>query len=408
MNQSIYKSYAEVIIKTGVNVQKGQPVIINAPIEAVELVREVTKLAYEAGAKYVKVNYKDDLTNKMRYLYSEDQYLEEYPAWEGDLMEAAGRDFVCLISIVAPNPDLMADVDPIKNAKVAKSSALGTQKFRTIVGEGGVSWLVVAYPCETWAKKMYPDQDVNESLKVLWEDVIKIMRLDTPDPNQAWSDHSKNLQTRVDYLNKLNIASLRYTSPGTDLTVTLPEDHLWEGGASENTENQAMFMANIPTEEVFTAPHRLGVNGTLKSTMPLNYNGSLIDGFSFVFKDGKVVDFAAETGYEVLKNMIETDDGAPYLGEVALVPVTSPIYQTGKVFCNTLFDENASCHFALGRAYASSIKGGELLSPKELEEKGGNFSLIHVDFMVGSEELSIEATCKDGKKVQIFTNGNWA
>lgn len=408
MDKNLLKKYAEVAIRVGVNLQPGQPLIINTPVTALEYVRALTEVAYLSGASIVKCEYHDDLQNKLRYLYSSDEHLDYFPTWRAEYMEGYARDGACVISVLAPNPDLLADVDPVKIARVNKGTALGISNYREIFSKGGVSWLVIAVPSPEWAQKVFPELSPEEGLDALWALIYKVNRIDTQDPVTAWESHVESLQEKVDYLNQLNIKSLHYDAPGTDLTVELPIGYVFEGGGSVNTSNDAYYVPNLPTEEVFTAPDKLGVNGTLKATMPLSHNGVLIENFTFTFENGKIVDFTAEKGYETLKALLDTDDGARYLGEVALVPVTSPIYQSGKIFYNTLFDENATCHFALGRAYPTTIKGGMDVSSQDLEKLGGNYSLIHVDFMVGSKALNIIATTHNGKDIAIFKNGDWA
>ncbi len=408
MDKNLLKKYAEVAIRVGVNLQPGQPLIINAPVTALEYVRALTEVAYLSGASIVRCEYHDDLQNKMRYLYSADEHLDYFPTWRAEYMEGYARDGACVISVLAPNPDLLADVDPVKIARVNKSTAVGISNYREIFSKGGVSWLVIAVSSPEWAQKVFPELSVEAGIEALWQLIYKVNRIDTQNPVTAWESHVAVLQEKVNYLNQLNIKSLHYDAPGTDLTVILPKDYVFEGGGSVNTSNDAYYVPNLPTEEVFSAPDKLGVNGTLKATMPLSHNGVLIENFAFTFKDGKIIDFTADKGYETLKALLDTDDGARYLGEVALVPVTSPIYQSGKIFYNTLFDENATCHFALGRAYPTTIKGGMDVSPQDLEKLGGNYSLIHVDFMVGSKTLNITATTHDGKEVAIFKNGDWA
>lgn len=408
MDLLLLEKYAAIAIKVGVNLQPGQPLIINAPITADAFVRSLTKVAYEQGASIVRAEYYDELQSKLRFMYSEESYLEYFPSWRATYMEGYANDGAAVISLLAPNPDLMSDVPPEKLAKVNKGTALAVQGYREVVGKGGVSWLVLAVASPEWAAKVYPELSETDAIAALWDNIFAVTRANTTHPVEAWEAHVNTLQDKVDYLNALNIDYLLFKAPGTDLRVKLPKDYIWEGGGSINTVNQAYFVANIPTEEVFTMPHKYGVDGTLTATMPLSYNGVLIDGFSFTFKDGRIVDFQAEKGYDTLKALLDTDEGARYLGEVALVPVTSPIYQTKRIFFNTLFDENAACHFALGRAYPSTIKNGIHMSPHELSEAGGNNSLIHVDFMVGSEELAVTAITHDGKSIPIFIKGNWA
>ena len=407
MNEQLLEKYARIAVKVGVNLQKGQPLIVNAPIGASDFVRAITKVAYECGASIVRAEYHDDLQTKLRYTHSDESYLEYFPDWRAKYMENFAADGAAVISVLAPNPDLMADVEPSKLSKANKATAQAIQPYREIVNKGGVSWLGIAVPSPEWAKKVYPELSEEEGINALWENILKITRADQDDPIKAWEDHVMILQSKVDYLNDLNIDHLIFEAPGTDLKVKLPNGYVWEGGGSVNTRNNAYFVPNIPTEEVFTMPHRLGVDGTLASTMPLSYNGVLIDEFSFTFESGKIVDFTAKQGYETLKGLLETDEGSMYLGEVALVPVTSPIYQSKKVFFNTLYDENATCHFAIGRAYPSTIEDGIHKSIAQLKEAGANFSVVHVDFMVGGESLDVKAVTADGRTVELMKDGDW-
>ena len=404
----ILNEYAKLCVKVGINLQKGQPLVINSPVEGAEFVRLVAKHAYEAGAKQVHVNWNDEALTKMKYENAPMEVFEKFPKWYADGLEEFAEDGAGFLSIYSEDPELLKEIDPKKIAANNKSASIALKGFRKYTMNDINAWCVVSIPTKGWAKRVFPDVSEEEAMKKLWNAIFMATRMNLEDPVGAWEDHLKNLEEKVDFLNEKKFKKLHYiSSNGTDLKVELPEGHIWAGGGGKNVKD-VFFVANMPTEEVFTMPLKTGVNGVVYSTKPLNYGGNLIDNFKLTFKDGKVVDFEAKEGYEVLKDLLALDEGAKHLGEVALVPFDSPISQSNIIFLNTLFDENASCHFALGKAYPTNIKGGENMSDEELETKGVNDSLTHVDFMVGSKDLSIVGETKDGEKVQIFENGNWA
>lgn len=402
------KKYAELAVKMGVNVQKDQVVIVRASIEAVDLARAITKEAYARGAKDVIVEYSDDEITHERMLKAPMDVIEKYPKWRVDGIVEYLKEGACIINIISSNPDLMSDVDPKRIAVSNKAGAEASKEYREYILGSKSCWTIIAYPNKDWAKKVFPELGEDEAFEKLWENIFKASRVDQEDPIKAWENHIDVLNKGMSFLNSNKFTKLHYTGPGTDLMVELPKGHAWLGGGDDNTVNGTFFLANIPTEETFTMPLKTGVNGTLSSSMPLNYGGNLIEDFNFIFKDGKIVEFDAKKGYDTLKNIIETDEGAHYLGEVALVPVDSPISNTGIIFFNTLFDENASCHFALGAAYPSCIENGISMSKEEKEKAGVNESLTHVDFMVGCKELNIMGIKEDGSEVQVFKDGNWA
>ncbi|QQY79553.1 aminopeptidase [Keratinibaculum paraultunense] len=400
--------YAKLCVEVGINLQKGQPLVINTPIEGADFVRLVTKHAYELGAKEVHVNWNDEILTKMKYENAPMEVFENFPKWYADGMEEYAEDGAGFLSIYSQDPELLKDIDPKKIAAYNKSSSIALKNFRNYTMNDINAWCVVSIPTQGWASRVFPDVSEEEAMEKLWKAIFKSTRMDLEDPIKAWEEHLKNLEEKVNFLNEKKFKKLYYkSSNGTDLEVELPEGHIWAGGGSKNAKD-VFFVPNIPTEEVFTMPLKTGVNGVVYSTKPLNYGGNLIDEFKLVFEEGKVVDFEAEQGYEVLKDLLSLDEGAKHLGEVALVPYDSPISNSNIIFLNTLFDENASCHFALGKAYPTNIEGGENMTEEELEKRGVNDSLTHVDFMIGSEDLSIIGETKDGKKVQIFENGNWA
>ena len=406
--ETMLNDYARLCVKVGINLQEGQPLVINAPIEGAEFARLVTKHAYEAGAREVHVNWNDESLIKMKYENAPMDVFENYPKWQADSLEYFAEAGAGFLSISAQDPELLKSIDPKKIAANNKSSYIALKEFRNYTMIDINSWCVVSIPTKGWAKRVFPDFSEEAAVEKLWEAIFNATRIDLQDPVKAWENHVETLIEKNQFLNEKDFKSLHYTSGnGTDLLVELPENHIWVSGGGTNAKG-TYFVANMPTEEVFTMPLKTGVNGVVYSTKPLNYGGKLIDGFKLTFKDGKVVEYGAMVGQEVLADLLDIDDGAKYLGEVALVPFSSPISQSNIVFMNTLFDENASCHFAFGKAYPTNIKGGADMSDEELEKHGVNNSLTHVDFMVGSDDMSIIGETKDGSKVQIFKDGEWA
>lgn len=403
----IQEKYAELALRTGVNLQKNQALLINAPIEGADFTRIVVRKAYELGAKDVHVNWTDDELTRLRFEHAPDDVLAHFPEWRVKMNESFAEDGAALLSISATDPDLLKDVDPGRVALANKASAQGLANFRTYIMNDKITWSIISIPTISWAQKIFPDKSPEEAVESLWEAIIKIVRVDQEDPIAAWAEHNQTLHTAESILNERQYKALIFKAPGTDLEVGLPEGHIWRGGSAVS-EKGITFNPNMPTEEVFCLPHKYQVNGVVTSTMPLNYGGSLIENFSLTFKDGQVVDFKAEKGEEVLKHLLDTDEGSRRLGEVALVPHDSPVSQSGLIFYNTLFDENASCHLALGKAYPTNLKNGSHMNEKELDEHGVNDSLVHVDFMIGSEHLDIDGIKQDGTKEAIFRNGTWA
>lgn len=401
------EKYAELAVKTAINIQKGQTLVINAPISTAEFVRNVAERAYKAGAKHVHVEWGDDPLTLIKFLNAPDEAFEEFPMWKAKGMEEMAENDAAFLSIHAPNPDLLKDVDPEKVATVQKTGSKAMKTFAEYTMKDKVSWSVISVPTKEWAAKVFPDLDNDDAIRKLWETIFQMTRVDREDPVQAWEEHQHNLSEKLRYLNDKCFKKLHYKAPGTDLTIELPKGHQWVGPVSTKA-NGVQFIANVPTEEVFTLPLKTGVNGMVKSTKPLNYGGTMIEDFSFTFKDGRIVDFQAEEGYETLKQLIDTEEDSHYLGEVALVPYDSPISKSGLLFYNTLFDENASCHLAIGQAYGFCLQGGTEMDEDELKEHGVNSSLVHVDFMIGSPELAIDGETHDGKIEPVFRNGNWA
>ncbi|WP_027408476.1 aminopeptidase [Anoxybacteroides tepidamans] len=400
-------NYAMLAVRTGVNIQQGQTLVVNAPLEAAPLVRKIAQKAYEAGAKHVYVEWNDEELTYIKYKHAPEEAFSEYPMWRAQGMEQMAQEGAAFLSIYAPNPDLLKDVDPKRIATFMKTSSEALRNYRSALMADRNCWSLISTPTPAWAKKVFPDLPEQEAIDKLWDVIFDVTRVSTEDPVQAWNEHNEKLAHIVDYLNNKQYKQLIYEAPGTNLTIDLVENHVWHGGAAVS-EDGVRFNPNIPTEEVFTMPHKDGVNGTVRNTKPLNYGGNLIDGFTLTFKDGKVVDFTAEQGYDTLKHLLETDEGARRLGEVALVPHRSPISESNLIFYNTLFDENAACHLALGKAYPTNIQDGAALAKEELDARGVNDSLVHEDFMIGSAELNIDGVTNDGKREPIFRNGNWA
>ena len=399
--------YAELAVKIGINVQPKMTLVVTAPLSAADFVRKVARKAYETGAKNVHIEWTDDELTRMKYDLAPDEAFTEYPLWKAKGLETMAEEGAGFLSIISSNPDLLKGVDPqrIKNATKASGTAL--EKYRGYIMADQVSWSVIAVPSPDWAAKVFPQLPSDEQVNALWEAIFKAIRLDQDDPVKAWHEHHENLNQKTKFLNAKQYRYLHYEAPGTKLTIELPKDHVWLGGGGPN-KSGTIFMANMPTEEVFTAPLKEGVNGVVSSTKPLSYTGNLIENFTLTFENGRIVDCTAEKGLDVLKRLIDTDEGSQYLGEVALVPHHSPISESNLIFYNTLFDENASNHLAIGKAYPTCIKGGENMSKEELERRGINDSMSHVDFMVGSAEMNIDGETADGKKEPVFRNGNWA
>ncbi|WP_404813441.1 aminopeptidase [Halobacillus yeomjeoni] len=401
------EKYAELALKKGVNLQEGQGLIINAPIEAADLVRTISAKAYGKGAKNVHVEWGDEVLTFLKMKNAPIEVLENFPKWKADGLEQMVEDGYALLSIYGPNPDLLKDIDSERVAKANKASAEALSGYRDYIMNDKTTWSIVAYPQQAWAEKVFPGVSSKEAQNKLWEQIFHITRIDREDPIAAWDEHNDHLCQAREYLNQKQYKKLHYKAPGTELSIELVEDHIWHGG-STHSDQGTEFNPNMPTEEVFTMPHKYGVQGKVTSTKPLNYGGNLIENFTLHFENGKVVDYSAESGEETLKYLLETDEGAKRLGEVALVPNESPISQSGHIFFNTLYDENASCHLALGKAYPTNVQGGPSFTKEQMDQHGVNDSLVHEDFMMGSSELDIDGETKDGEFEPIFRKGSWA
>lgn len=409
MKEVLIEKFAKVIVETGVNLQDGQMLVINAPLEAATLVKYITKEAYLKNSKKVMVNFSDAEVNKQEQLYASQETLNELPDWAIARAHYIVDNGAASLSITSPKPGIMAGVDPMR-MQIANRAIAPKMKFlRKYTMENEGQWCVVACPNEVWAKKVFPDLPADEGVEKLWEAILNASRVTIDnDPVAEWNKHNEALSSRNQKLNDYNFVSLHFkNSLGTDLEIGLVENHIWAGGG-EHSKKGVYFNPNIPTEENFCMPHNKKINGRVVATMPLNYAGKLIENFYLDFKDGKVVNYGAEKEVEALKSLIEFDEGSNSLGEVALISHNSPISNMNILFYNTLFDENASCHLALGSAYTSTnLKDGEKYTEAELDEVGCNQSNTHVDFMFGSCDMEVTGLTHDGKVVQVFKDGNF-
>ena len=404
---ALRRDYARLLIREGLNVQKGQRLVINCPVDCAPFARLCADEAYAAGCREVLLKWRDDYLTRARYLYADDSVFDEVHQWEVLMADTVSEEGAAWLAIHADDPENLKDVDPdrIRRAQIVSGKAL--ERFREREMRSEFPWCVASIPTRSWAKAVFPDLGAEEAEERLWREILAACRVDGGDAVAAWRAHSEDLRRHVRMLNEYDFKTLRYlNSIGTDLTVELPEGHFWAGG-SETSAAGIEFSANIPTEEVFTLPKRDGVNGTVVASRPLCHNGNIIDGIRFTLKNGRITEIEADEGEEILRDACTVDEGASYLGEVALVPCDSPISRSGILFYNTLFDENASCHFAFGEAYPC-LKGAEDMSEEELKAAGANFSITHVDFMVGTPDLSITGVTRDGREIPVFVNGRFA
>ncbi len=401
------QKYAQLLAQTGLNIQKGQTVFIAAALDQPEFVTMVVEECYKAGASEVYVEWSHQPVEKISSQYRTLDSLSQMSPWVKAKWEFKAKNYSCRLWIESEDPDGMNGVDQEKMSKVRQAQYPQVKPFRLAL-ENKHQWCIAAVPGKAWAKKVFPDLDEEQAEEKLWEVILKASRADGKNPVEAWAEHNKNLLDRCAYLNGLGLQYLEYKSAnGTDLKVELLEDGIFCGG-QEKTLQGGIFNPNIPTEEVFTSPKAGAAEGIVYSSKPLSYMGELIDEFSLRFEKGKVVEAKAKQGEELLKKMVSMDEGAGQLGECALIPFESPINQTGVLFYNTLFDENASCHFAVGHGFNECLKGFESYTDEECKARGINDSMIHVDFMIGTRDMSIVGITKEGERVQIFKEGTWA
>ncbi len=406
MDKKRLEKYAELIVKSGMNVQNGQEVLVQCGLDQPEFVEMVVEKCYQAGAERVTVEWSHMPVTKLHYIYRSEESLSDFNAADEAKIKRRAEVLPCLIWLDSDDPDGLNGTDHEKIAK-ARMAKYPKQKPYIDAMENKYQWCIAAVPGKEWAKKVFPDLSVDEAVEKLWESILDASRVDE-DPVSSWDKHNRTLKERCAFLNSCRFDYLEYkSSNGTDFKVGLNEKGLFLGGAEQNLNNSIWYNPNIPSEEVFTSPLRGKAEGKVVATKPLSYQGKLIENFWVEFKDGKVINTGAEKNGDLLEQMVKMDEGASYLGECALIAYDSPINNTGILFYNTLFDENASCHLALGRGFTNCLEGYENYTFEQCKEMGVNDSMIHVDFMIGSKDMSIVGVMKDGKRVQIFKNGNW-
>ena len=407
MNKTRLKKYANLIARCGVNVQKGQEVVVNAGLDQPEFVKMVVDECYKAGAKNVSVEWSYQPLTKLHVRYCSDKVLGTLEKWQVEKLEHRAEVLPCMIHLISDDPDGLAGINQKKMAKSMAARAKVIKPIRTKM-ENKYQWCIAAVPGKEWAKKVFPGEKASVAVEKLWEAILSTSRVND-DPIEAWRQHNEDLASRCKFMNALGIKELKYkSSNGTDFRVGLLPNAIFMAGGEETLGRGVYYNPNIPSEELFTSPRKGDADGIVYSSRPLSYGGQLIDNFWIKFEGGKAVEVGAEKNEELLRELIGMDEGAAYLGECALVPYNSPIRESGLLFYNTLFDENAACHLALGRGFTNVIKGYENHTEAELHAMGINDSFVHEDFMIGTEDMSIIAVCADGREVKIFENGNWA
>ena len=402
------QKYAELLVKKGVNVQPGQQIYLLAPVEATFFAHMVVEEAYNAGSGAVTVVYDDDVLTKLTYMNNPLEFFDTVAPWQAERSNSLAREGAAFIFLEGSDPNALKGVDPKKPALARKRRNEAFKDYRERIDFGQNQWLIAGVSTPKWAQMVFPELSEQDAVNALWNVILLTARADGADPINAWDAHKQNFDAHKEFLNSHKFTKLHYTnSKGTDLIIGLPEKHIWEGGGAQ-TVGGVYFFPNMPTEEVFSSPHKDQTEGIVYSALPLVYSGNVIKDFWFKFEDGLVVDFGAQEGREVLEQLLATDEGAKRLGECALVPKESPIRQSGKLFFSTLYDENASCHLALGMGFPDAYEGGLDMSKEELQKCGVNDSATHVDFMIGTDDLNIVGVKADGSEVQIFKDGTWA
>lgn len=402
------ENYVELAIKKGINIQKGQILVINSPVETYEFTRKLAEKAYELGASEVVIHWSDEVCGKYRYLYGADEIFDIFPEWQKESVEYYRKKGAGFISVYASDPNILKDVDKERVARYQKARSLALKEYYNEMMGNSNQWCVISVPTKAWAIRVFPELKEEFAVEKMWKLILNIVRADRENPILEWENHLNTLRGRMSYLNSKRFKKLIYkNSLGTNLEIELPEGHKWISGG-EKSKSGVDFIANIPTEEIFTMPHRDRVNGTVVSSKPLIYGGNVINHFTLTFKDGKVVEYSAQTGEEILGKLLDMDEGARFLGEVALVEYDSPISKSEKVFYNTLYDENASCHLALGGAYPVCLENSEGQTEEELKARGMNNSLTHEDFMIGTSDMEIVGIDSEGNETIIMKDGNFA
>jgi len=398
---------AEVAVRVGLGLKTGQELLMTASLDALPLARRITEQAYRAGASLVTTLYTDDEAALMRYRFAPDASFDHAAKWLYDGMGAAFKSGAARLAITGGNPSLLSKEDPDKVGRANRAVSQAYRPALELITRHEINWTIVASATPAWAASMFPDDAPDAALAKLWEAIFSTTRINSDDPVSAWKTHDATLQKRSAMLNEKRYSALKYTGPGTDFLLGLADDHLWLGGGT-HAGNGLYCIPNMPTEEVFTTPHKDRADGTVTATKPLSHQGTMIEGIHVRFEKGRIVEARATRGQEVLQKLIDTDDGARRLGEVALVPHSSPIAASGMLFLNTLFDENAASHIALGQAYTSCLRDGDKLTPEQLAAKGANDSLIHVDWMIGSGQLDIDGITATGAAEPLMRQGEWA
>ena len=406
INENKIDKLANLAVKRGVGLQKGQNLLITAPIESLPLVRKIAEHAYKEGASIVTPLFTDSDITLSRFKYAPDESFDSATDWLFNGMGEAFDNNTARMAIAGDDPMLLSQMDPDKVSRANKAMAKAYKPARERITEFKINWNIVSWPGSAWASRVFPDLPIEEAIVKLADAIFDASRASVEDPIQAWDNHNEQLRIKTNWLNDKNFAALQYNGPNTNLRVGLADEHEWMGGASK-AQNGIICNPNIPSEEVFTTPHAYKVDGTVSSTKPLSYQGTLIDNIKVTFKDGKIIEAHASKGEEVLQKVLKSDEGASRIGEVALVPHSSPISQSGIIFYNTLFDENAASHIALGQCYSKCFKGDLDLSKEEISKRGGNSSMIHIDWMIGSDQIDVDGIDQTGNQVPIFRKGEW-
>jgi aminopeptidase len=397
---------AEVAVKVGLGLQDGQELVMTASLDSAPLARRITEQAYRAGASLVTTLFTDDEATLMRYRHAPDASFDCAAKWLYDGMGAAYKSGSARLAITGGNPALLSNEDPDKVGRANHATSQAYRPALELITRHAINWTIVAGATPAWAEAVFPEEDRESALSKLWDAIFEITRVLGDDPVAAWKAHDAELHKRKDMLNEKRYAALRYRGPGTDFELGLADDHLWMGGGT-TAGNGLYCIPNMPTEEVFTTPHKDRAHGTVTATKPLSHQGTMIEGIAVRFEKGRIIEARATRGQEVLERLIDTDDGARRLGEVALVPHSSPIAASGLLFLNTLFDENAASHIALGQAYSSCVRDGDRLTPEQLAARGANDSLIHVDWMIGSGKLDIDGVTASNVAEPLMRQGEW-